>query len=58
MGTKSYWDTTRKVLLVINFESLEQVHDFRNAMKAIGLNINDCMVLALVGSKRSEKCSQ
>lgn len=55
MGTKSYWDTTRKVLLVINFESLEQVHDFRNAMKAIGLNINDCKVLALVESKKERQ---
>ena len=52
MGTKSYWETTRKVLLVIHFESLEKVHEFRNAIKSMGLNINDCVVLAMVESKK------
>ncbi len=55
MGTKSYWDTTRKMLLVVNFESLEKVHEYRNAIKAMGLNINDCMVLAIVESKKERQ---
>ncbi|XOV68220.1 MAG: DUF6913 domain-containing protein [Fluviicola sp.] len=52
MGTKNYWETTRKLLLVVNFESLERIHEHRNAIKATGLNINDCMVLAIVESKK------
>ncbi|MCR9173351.1 MAG: hypothetical protein NXI10_12700 [bacterium] len=55
METKNYWNTTRKLLLVINFESLENVHEYRDAIKAAGLNINDCMVLAIVGSKKERQ---
>lgn len=55
METKSYWDITRKLLLVVNFESLEKVHEYRNAIKATGLNINDCMVLAIVESKKERQ---
>ncbi len=55
MGTKSYWNTTRKALLVINFESLEKVHEYRNALKSTGLNINDCIVLAIVESKKERQ---
>jgi len=55
MGTKNYWNTTRKMLLVVNFESLEKVHEYRNAIKATGLNINDCTVLAIVASKKERQ---
>lgn len=55
MGTRNYWETTRKILLVINYESLKQVHEFRDAIKTIGLNINDCTVLAIVESKKESQ---
>lgn len=55
METRSYWNTARKMLLVINFESLEGVHSYRNAIKSTGMNINDCMVMALVGSKKERQ---
>ena len=55
MGNKSYWDSTRKLLLVINFETLDNVHEYRNAVKSIGLNINDCKVIAIVGSKKESQ---
>ncbi len=52
MGTKNYWDATRKLLLVVNFDTLDGVHKYREAIKATGLNINDCIVLAIVASKK------
>ena len=55
METRSYWNTARKMLLVINFESLDGVHDYRKAIKATGMNINDCVVLAMVESKKEQQ---
>ncbi len=55
MRDKSYWGATRKVLLVVNYTSLDEVHAFRNAIKSVGLNVNDCVLLALVPSKKEQK---
>jgi len=55
MGNKSYWESTRKILLVVNFDSLEGVHAFRNAIKSVGLNVNDCVVLTMVKSKKERQ---
>ena len=52
MGNKSYWDTTRKIVLVINYVSLDDVQKHRDAIKSVGLNINDSTVLAIVPSKK------
>ena len=52
MGNKSYWDVARKMLLVVNFESLDKIHKYRDAIKDTGMNINDCVVLAIVESKK------
>lgn len=52
MGNRNYWDATQKLLLVINFESLDAIHEYRKAVKDIGLNINDSVILAIVDSKK------
>lgn len=55
MENRNYWEATRKILLVVNFSSLEGIHEYRNAIKAVGLNVNDCTVLALVASKKERQ---
>lgn len=55
MGNRNYWEATQKLLLVINFESLDKIHEYRNAIKDVGLNINDSVVLALVNSKKESQ---
>ena len=52
MVDKSYWGTTRKALLVLEFTSLDGIHQYRNAIKAVDLNVNDCVILALVPTKQ------
>ena len=55
MVDKSYWGTTRKALLVLEFSSLDGIHEYRNAIKAVDLNVNDCVILALVATKQERQ---
>jgi hypothetical protein len=52
MENKSIWRQTRKILLIIAYDSLDQVHTYRDAIKSVGLNVNDSLVLALVDTKK------
>jgi hypothetical protein len=49
---QSIWKSTRNVLLVVNYTSEEELREFREAVKAMGLNIHVCQILAVVPSKK------
>lgn len=55
MGNRSYWESTRQLLLVVEFDTLVGIHAYRNAIKSVGLNVNDCVVLVLVSSKKERQ---
>ena len=50
----SIWQKARKMMVVIEFKSLDEIKDYREAIKNIGLNINDCLVLAIVQDKKEK----
>lgn len=50
--SQSIWKSTRNMLLVVNFTSEKELRQFRKAVKAMGLNIHVCQVLAVVPSKK------
>ena len=42
------------MLLVVNYDSIEGLHEHREALKEIGLNIHVCKILAIVESKKEK----
>jgi hypothetical protein len=51
-NSQSIWKSTRNMLLVVNFTSEEELRQFREAVKALGLNIHVCQILAVVPLKK------
>ena len=54
MREQSIWSQLKRILVVVSCTSLDEVKDFRNAIKSVGLNINDCEIIALVASKKEK----
>lgn len=52
---QNIWSSIEKVLIVINFKKLEQLAEYRSAIKEAGLNINDCFILAIVDNKKEKE---
>lgn len=50
----SIWSRVRRVLVVIEFNTLDQVKEFREALKEVGLNVHECRILAIVDSKKEK----
>lgn len=40
-------------MVVINFKSLDDIHAYRSAIKSVGLNVNDCAILAVTPNKKA-----
>jgi len=51
---QSIWKATEKMLLVVNFSSIEELQKYREAIKEMGLNIHQCKILAVVESKKEK----
>jgi hypothetical protein len=45
----------RRVLLVVEFNTLAEVKSFREAIKSTGLNVHECRILAIVDSKKEKE---
>lgn len=50
----SVWNRVRRALIVIEFNTLDQVKAYRSAIKEVGLNVHECRVLAVVDSKKEK----
>lgn len=48
----SLWSQLRRVLLVVEFKTLDDVRLYREAIKATGLNVHECRILIIVQSKK------
>lgn len=46
------WSGIKRFIVVVRFDSIHNVNDWRDALKTTGLNIHDCRILAIVGSKK------
>ena len=49
---ESTWKPTRNMLLVVNYTSVEELQEFREALKGMGLNIHVCQILVVLESKK------
>lgn len=46
------WSSINKLLVVVKFDQIETMNQWREAIKNLGLNIHDCHILAIVESKK------
>ena len=51
-STKSVWKSIQSILVVIPFEQVDYVNDWRESIKEAGLNVHNCRILCLVPSKK------
>lgn len=49
------WNKIGNALIVVNYESLDELKKYRDAIKEVGLNVHECYILAVVSSKREKK---
>ena len=45
------WTRSSKLLLVVKYRSLNEMKEYREAIKAVGLNVHNCHILAVVEDK-------
>lgn len=48
----SIWENTKKVLLFIHLKSIDEVVAWREALKSVGLNINECQLVCFIKNKK------
>lgn len=46
------WGRSTKLLLVLKYKSKNELKDYREAIKAVGLNVHNCHVLAVLEDKK------
>lgn len=51
----SIWNSIQSVLLVVQFDQIDAIVKWRDAMKATGLNIHQCRILSVVASKKERQ---
>jgi len=50
----SIWSHIKRVIIVLHFSNLDDVKKMREAIKDVGLNINDCEIIAVVANKKEK----
>ena len=46
------WSSIQRLLLVVKFEEIDTMNQWREAIKISGLNIHDCTILGIVDTKK------
>jgi len=50
----SIWSHIKRAVIVVHYSSLDDVKKMREAIKEVGLNINDCEIIAVVENKKEK----
>ena len=50
----SIWSKMSRVLFVVEYTTMDDLKNYRDAVKAVGLNIHDCIILAIVKTKKEK----
>ena len=46
------WSSIKRLLIVVNFDEIDTLNQWREAIKFSGLNIHDCNIMAIVETKK------
>lgn len=52
---KNIWERLDSALVVISYQSLDELKRYRDAIRDAGLNVNNCTLLAVVESKKERE---
>jgi hypothetical protein len=50
--TNNIWKSINSILVVAQFEKIESVIQWREALKNTGLNVHNCRILSIIGNKK------
>jgi hypothetical protein len=53
-GVNKIWNQIGNALIVVNYESIDELKKYREAIKEVGLNVHECFILAVVSNKREK----
>ena len=51
---KNIWNNLDSVLFVINYDSIDDISEYKEAIKSVKLNIHNCIILAIVKTKKEK----
>lgn len=51
----SIWSQIKRAVFIVHYSSLDDVKKIREAIKEVGLNINDCEIVAVVETKKEKE---
>ena len=51
---KNIWNNLDSVLFVINFNNIDDISEYKKAIKLVNLNIHNCIILAIVKTKKEK----
>jgi hypothetical protein len=49
------WKNTNTALIIVKYESLDELKNYRDAIKDSGLNVNNCELIAIVETKKERE---
>lgn len=51
-SANNVWSSIKRLLIVVNFDEIDTMNQWREAIKMSGLNIHDCKILGIVETKK------
>jgi hypothetical protein len=52
-ATANVWSGIKRLAVVVQFDSIQGITEWRDSLKNLGLNIHDCRIIAIVESKKT-----
>jgi hypothetical protein len=46
------WSSIKRLLIVVKFEEIDTMNQWREAIKLSGLNIHDCKIMGIIGTRK------
>ena len=46
------WKKLRRMMIVVKFNTVSELKEYREAIKGVGLNVHECSILCIVNSKK------
>ena len=54
-AVNNIWGQLSRALFVVKFSSIDELKEYREAIKSVSLNIHDCTILAIVETKKEKQ---
>ena len=52
--SNNIWSKMSRALFVVEYTTMDDLKSYRDAIKSVGLNIHDCIILAIVKTKKEK----